>query len=205
MSKTLSVFAVSLGLVLVSARHVAASPITFEAFADGDALTNQIAGLTFANTNVLSAGVSLNETEYPPHSGSNVVVDAGGAITVAFATPVAAVSGFFTYGVPLLFSAFDSTNNLIGTAASSFNANTALSGDAGSSPNEFLELLSPLGIASIVILGDPAGQSFTLDDLTVTPFPDTTPVPEPSTLVLLGFGVAEAYRRIRRRSTSEQV
>ncbi len=205
MSKTLSVFVVSLGLVLVSARHLDASPITFEAFADGDALTNQIAGLTLANTVVVSAGINLNETEFPPHSGTNVVVDAGGPITVAFATPVAAVSGFFTYGVPLLFSAFDSTNNLIGTAASSFNANAALSGDAGSSPNEFLELLSPLGIASIVILGDPAGLSFTLDDLTVTPFQDATPVPEPSTLMLLGFGVAEAYRRIRRRSTSQQV
>ena len=205
MSKTLSVLVVSLGLVLVSARHLDASPITFEAFADGDALTNQIAGLTFANTFVLSAGVSLNESEYPPHSGSNVVVDAGGAITVTFAIPVAAVSGFFTYCAPLSFSAFDSTNALIGTAASSFNSNTGLSGDAGSSPNEFLSLLSPLGIASIVILGDPAGSSFTLDDLTVTPFADATPVPEPSTLMLLGLGVAAACRRIRRRSTSEQV
>jgi hypothetical protein len=204
-AKRLSVFAVSLGLVLVFARHLDASPITFESFADGDALTNQIAGLTFANTFVVSAGLSLNESEFPPHSGANVVVDLGGPITIAFATPVAAVSGFFTYGVALSFSAFDSTNSLIGTVASSFNANTALSGDAGSSPNELLELLSPLGIASIVILGDQAGLSFVLDDLTVTPFADATPVPEPSTLMLLGLGVAAACRRIRRRSPSEPV
>ncbi len=205
MSKRLSMFAVSLGLVLVSARHVDASPITFEAFADGDALTNQIAGLTFANTLVASAGIGLNESEFPPHSGSNVVFDLGGPITVVFATPVAGVSGFFTYAAPLSFSAFDATNTLIGTVVSAFSVNTALTGDAGSSPNEFLEFLSPLGIASIVILGDQAGFSFVLDDLTVTPFADAAQVPEPSTLMLLGLGVAAACRRIRRRSPSQQV
>src|SRR5712672_727975 len=134
--------------------RVLADPITidFDGFADSDILTNQVAGLTFANAAVLTAGISLNEFEFPPLSGSNVAFDAGGAMTIAFASPIDAFSGHFTYLTPLTV-----------TATSSFLSNLVLSGDAGSLPNELLALVFSGGISRVVIAGDPAGGSFTLD------------------------------------------
>src|SRR5580700_6502590 len=55
---------------------------------DGTSITTQFPGLTFTNTTVISAGISLNEFEFPPHSGSNVAFDDGGPITIAFTNPV---------------------------------------------------------------------------------------------------------------------
>lgn len=159
--------------------------VDFESFTDFEALTSQVAGLTFQNSTVLSAGVSLNESDFPPLSGFNVVVDDGGAITIDFATPVSAISGYFTYVSQLTLDAFDSGANLIATDLSNFLTNSALSGDAGSSPNERLSVASATGIARIVITGDPAGFSFVMDDLTVTTRENGNNVPEPGTLPLV--------------------
>lgn len=73
------------------------------------------------------------------------------------------------------------------SARSAFSDNLALSGDPGSSPNEFISLTSGLGIESLVITGDPAGGSFTLDDFTYDTGPISTgpsSMPEPSSLSL---------------------
>src|SRR5688572_11915416 len=75
-----SMFAVSL------CAPVQAAPvlIDFDALGDGDgdAVTNQFAGVMFSNATVLTAGLSLNELDYPPRSGSNVVYDNGAPITI---------------------------------------------------------------------------------------------------------------------------
>src|ERR1017187_5150723 len=80
--------------------------VDFEGLPDNTVLTNQYAtqyGITFANsavinTRVFSSQISLNEFEFPPHSGSNVATDNGGPMTIRFAAPVAAIGGYFTYG-----------------------------------------------------------------------------------------------------------
>lgn len=125
----------------------------------------------------------MNEFEFPPYSAVNVVFDDGGPMTINFTTPVLNVGGYFTYAVPLTLSFYDALNNLKGTANSAFSSNMALSGDPGSSPNEFLSFAWAPGISKAVITGDPGGTSFVMDDLTATP------VPEPGTLLLLGSGV----------------
>ncbi|MGH9614348.1 MAG: hypothetical protein ACRD4P_14840 [Bryobacteraceae bacterium] len=43
--------------------------INFEGFSDGDILANQIPGLNFTNVQVATAGISLNEFDFPPRSG----------------------------------------------------------------------------------------------------------------------------------------
>lgn len=179
-----------------------ATVIDFETLTDSTAITTQFAGLTFGNATALTAGVSLNEFEFPPNSGTNVAVDEGGAITIAFGVLQASVGGRFTYLVPLTLTAFDAALKPIATDVSAFGSNLALSGEPGSSPNELLQVASALGIARVTIAGDPLGGSFTLDDLTFIARP-VTQTPAPAAGVLLGVGLIacgafQAARWIRR-------
>ena len=180
-------------LALVVPIHPAqAITIDFEGFSNSTQLTTQFSGLAFTNATVITAGIGLNELMFPPHSGTNVVFDDGGSLRIVFGTPQASVGGFFTYALPLTLTAFDDSNDSLGTATSRFSSNLALSGDPGSAPNEFLTIALGGGIRSVTILGDPLGGTFALDDLTVTPAPEATLVPEPSTLLLLVTGLASA-------------
>ena len=178
----------ALCLVLLSQTEgSAATIINFDGLSDSEIVTNQFAGLTFSNTTALTAGVSLNEFEFPPRSDFNVVMDDGGAISILFNSPVLSVSGYFTYLSSLTFTAFDSGATQVGQTTSLFSSNLVLSGDPGSSANELLTVSFAGGISSVTISGDPMGGSFTLDDLRVEPL--ATTVPEPSSTLLFISGV----------------
>jgi hypothetical protein len=175
------------GLVLFTQKPVGASSVlNFETFPDGTPIldstpvTTQFPGLTFSNTIILTAGISLNEFEFPPRSGSNVASDNGGPITITFAAPVQSFSGYFTYGHSLTLQAFGSTNNLVASAVSRFSINEALSGATGSQPNELLQVSFSGGISKVTITGDPAGTSFTLDDMNAGNLPSSVPSPVPT-------------------------
>ena len=155
--------------------------IDFENLPDGTSVTNQYPGLLFSDATVLSAFLSLNEAEFPPHSGTNVVFDDGGPMLISFQSPAIDFSGYFTHLVPLTLVAYNGTNT-VSSISSIFANNLALSGDPGSSPNELISLSDPAGFSSIVITGDPSGGSFTMDDVTVDFAPTT--VPEPASLLL---------------------
>jgi hypothetical protein len=182
-------------LLLGLPRPCLATTIDFEGFSDSTFLTNQISGLTFSNALVLTAGISLNELEFPPHSGSNVVSDNSGPITILFNAPENQVAGYFTYASALTLQAFDASNNLLSTATSLFGSNFVSSGH---SPNEFLSL-SGAGITKVTITGDPGGLSFVLDDLSFTGSA-ATPVPAALPLFASGLGVMGllARRRLRK-------
>lgn len=183
--------------------------IDFETFPDSTpildstSITNQFTGLTFTSTTVISAGISLNEFELPPHSGTNVAFDDGGPISIIFATPITSFSGYFTYYVPLTIDAFNATNTQVATAPSAYSINVGCdpgpicSGDPGSSPNELLNVSSAGGISEVTITGDPAGDSFAMDDISyITPGNQTT-IPEPQTwsLILVAGTVLALLRR----------
>lgn len=172
-------------LVIFNQQPLSAGTITldFEGFPDSTILDTQYPGLTFSNTIILTAGIGLNEFELPPHSGTNVAFDNNGPISIVFDTPVLSFGGFFTYAVPLTLVALDATSSQVGSSVSAFSSNLGLSGDVGSSPNEFLSVSFSSGISSVTITGDPAGGSFALDDATITA--TDTAVPEPSSIVLL--------------------
>jgi len=70
---------IALVLVLVKTTPLLADTITlnFEGLGDLDSVTNQF-GLMFAKTVVLTPVISLNEIDFTPHSGVNVVSDDGG-------------------------------------------------------------------------------------------------------------------------------
>jgi len=194
--------------VIPSPLRADTTTIDFETFpdstpiVDGTPITTQFPGITFTNATAISAGISLNEFELPPHSGTNVAFDDGGPISILFATPITSFGGYFTYYEPLTIDAFDALNNQVADTTSAYSINVGCDpgpiclGDPGSSPNEFLEVAFTGGISGVTITGDPAGSSFVMDDATIT---RPTSVPEPRTLfpvVLLATFVV-AIRKIQ--------
>lgn len=180
---TLQVAGICLALVIVAHPKLAsATTLDFEGFPDSTILTNQYPGVSFTNAIILTSGISLNEFEFPPHSGVNVVSDNNGPVTIDFAAPILSFSGYFTYSEPLTLQGFDSSSVQVASATSLFSNNEAVSGDPGSGPNELIQLAFNAGISSLTIRGDPLGGSFALDDLTYT---GLTSVPEPTAIRLL--------------------
>lgn len=174
-----------------------AGVIDFEGLSDGTAVTTQYSGLTFLNGIILTSGISLNEFEFPPHSGSNVVSDDGGALSILFNSPVTNVSAYLTYSVPVTLTALDSQGHQLGFIMSIFSSNLTLSGQPGSSPNELLQVSFDTPIVNVTFTGDAAGGSFALDDLTYTVA--TSGVPEPHCLWLVagGLSILILKRKIR--------
>lgn len=174
--------------------------INFDSFAAGQTIITQIPGLTFTNAVVATAGISLNEFDFPPRSGKNVVFDNGGPISIAFSSPVLSFGAYFTYlqRLTLLVSGPAVPPSM--PVFSKFSNNTGTGGDPGSSPNEFLQASFPGGITSVSITGNRAGGSFAMDDVTfVTGAP--AGVPEPTTAVLTLIGLAGVGISLRRRSS----
>lgn len=190
------VVSVAVIAVLLAARAEAAPiVIDFEGFSDFESVTNQISGVTFTNTTVLTAGISLNEFDFPPASGVNAAFDDGGSVRIDFLNPLVAFSTRVTYSVPVLLTVFDSANNPLGSVSSAFSSNVASGGDLGSTPNELLQAIFN-GIAYVTIVGDASGGSFVFDDVALTP--SATAVPEPATLALLSAGATALLTRTRR-------
>jgi hypothetical protein len=159
----------------------------FDGFADNTALTNQIPGLTFTGGSVYTAGISLNDAQYPPHSGAGAVTNAAtNSVTITFATPIPIVRGYYTYSGALTVQAFNASAVQVASATSLYSNNTALNGAAGSTPNELITVYSAGGIASITITSAAGVNSFTLDDLSYGAIPvPTISVPAMGGLVFL--------------------
>ncbi len=175
-------------LILLPLGSLFADPVLldFEGFTDSLSLTNQYSGLTFTNAVVLTAGISLNEAEFPPFSGLNVIADFGGPITINFLAPILDFRAYFTYAAGLTLQAFSGGSSL-NPVNSAFSANYTSS---GKTPNELIVISSASGFDSVTITGDPGGGSFTIDDISYQTAPQTTPVPEPETITLCGIGIA---------------
>lgn len=179
--------AIALALYLGLAGQCAiAVPLDFEAFTDSFPLTNEITGLAFSGATVLTAGVGLNEIDYPPSSGINAVAALLGSLTISADDPFNQFSAYFTFDEQLTFSGFD----VVGSLLLSFDSPT--SSNLGS--NSLIGFAAP-GISSLVITTQ-GGTPFTLDDLNITV---SASVPEPGTLALLPLGALAAAVMRRRR------
>jgi hypothetical protein len=179
--------------IFAATRSAAADTVTinFDDLSDSTFVTTQYTGVTFSNAIVLSAGISLNELDFPPNSGTNVAGDTGGAISILFSNPISNFSGYFTYVEPLTIQGFNSSSVLEASAASLFSENDVSGGDPGSSPNELIQIISATPFSRVVLTGDPAGGSFTVDDVsyTLAAGVPVSSVPEPSTLAFVSTGV----------------
>jgi hypothetical protein len=188
------------------ATPVSAAPITidFEALTEFTDVGALLAGATFTNATVLTAGTSLNDFDFPPQSGTNVVFDTAETMRIDFDTAVSSVSAYITYVAAVTFSAYDSSDNLITSVLSSFPANFVTSGVGA--PNELIQLGSTSAISYVTLSASAFGGSFTLDDLTFDTIEGgggdpNPPIPEPATvtLVLLGAAVAAGRQKLRAR------
>jgi hypothetical protein len=166
----LLIASLALVMVLGGFHYSQAATIDFEGLSDSTSVTDQYTalGITFSGATILTPGISLNELEFPPHSGSRVIIDESGPVTIIFNTKVSRVTANITYNSPVTLSAYNSSNLKVATVASRYSSNMALSGDLGSKPNELVQLRYSGGIAKLVIAGEYAGGSFTLDDLTIS-------------------------------------
>lgn len=190
------------GLIWVAAvfapfADAAAATLDWEGLPDGSSVGTPLPGIHFTHAMVLTAGLSLNELEFPPHSGVNVVVDDSGPMVISFATPVLSWTAFATYTTTLHVEAFDAGGTLLAQTASAFASNLALSGDPGSHPNEALALTVTGGFSQLRVSGAPDGGSFVIDDMTVV-----SVVPEPATPALALLGLVALGWRLRRRLIS---
>ncbi len=170
--------------------------ITFEDLAENDIVSDQyawrdvmVSGPLGMNPVIFTAGSMLNEIDFPPHSGTNVLVDLGGPILFTF-TPFGAysVGAYFTYTTQLTMEIFSKTGLPLGTKMS------ALSENLGTS--EWIDFAFPTpDIGALLVTGLDTGSSFTMDDLTFNA------VPEPVTILLVSGGlflVGMWRRKVRR-------
>ena len=164
---------------------------TFEGQSDGTPITSIYSslGVDFSGATIATAGLTLNESEFPPVSGNNVIFDDGGPITGKFSHLVTSYGGYFTYASPITLVAYDQLGHVLTTTTSSFSQNFTSSGNA---PNEFLSLTDSAGISSFSIEGAPDGSSFTLDDFTLTSGASSVPEPSPSIPFAIGSAILSA-------------
>ncbi len=149
-----------------------ATLVTFEGLSDNLSLSNEVPGLIFNGATVLTAGISLNEFDFPPKSGDNVASALSGLLEITFSDLMDTVSGYFSYTSPLTLSIYNTGGDLL--------ASTQSAGANNLGSNELISLSSH----GIALLRINSNDHFTLDDLSY----NTTSIPEPATTVLLSIG-----------------
>jgi hypothetical protein len=163
---------------MISASTLAsATTINFEQYPEGTFITTQYSteGIVFSGGALQRTVPNYNYIGFPPHSGSGALGSPSGPITATFSLPVFGVSGYYADLGTFTVSAYDSSNNLISTAQ--------YSADLGSS-DPFS--VAGSGISEVVFSSSAGPGTMVLDDISFT---QMSTVPEPSSIVFLGFGL----------------
>jgi hypothetical protein len=153
-------------------------------------------GLTFQSTIALTAGFSLNEFDFPPHSGVMAIGDNvendGDPMILTFTHSVNSLSAYFVYGSTLTFSAYDKDGLLLGTYVTP--EDTHLGSD------QLIEL--PFSHFQTLNISGETANSFIMDDLTFSA-DETRSVPDGGNTLVLFCGALVtlfAFNRFKMRS-----
>ena len=121
-----------------------------------------------------------NYTGYPPHSGDAVLFSYNTPyIDATFDVAVNSVSMYYTSYSNFVLEAFDASNNLLTSATGGSNYGT-----------NSLILVATAGYDIKRVRMHDSGNYFTIDDFTAEFVTGQPKTPEPTTLLLLGLGLA---------------
>lgn len=181
-------FIIAATLALSAGASANAAVIDFEGLGDGALAPNTFAGVTISSAYILTSGISLNEFEFPPKSGTKVAFNSGNAISFDFSSFATSFSLYVTGTENVTLSIFDGAT-LLGSASTG-GPNFVSVG----SPN-FLLSLSGAHITNATVSAANA-NSFVIDDVSFS-----GGVPEPATWAMMigGFAATGLVMRRRRR------
>jgi hypothetical protein len=174
---------------------------TFESFADGQTITNQLTGLMVTAANSGNAKIATASAPVVPGEPLGIYNDAAGQFSTGFEFPlifdftgvgssIGAIVDFGVVGAGLTLIAYDGaggTGNVLGTASTT--------------TEQFIGV-NAAGIQSAVFqqTNPQVAASWLLDNLTYNTGPSVS-VPVPGTIVLLGLGLAGFTAGRNRKST----
>ena len=185
---------VALVLLALPAGAVTLVFLDFESLSDLEEVTTQFAasGITFTNTRALTAGQSLNEIDFPPSSGTDVISGLGsGPLTIHFSQPADSVQLNLVSNGFVTLSFFDASDALILSYTTSSPLGVPISTG------------SPAGLAiAKMTLANAGGDAdtFTVDNLLARLDDRTPPIPEPSAFLAMACGLATVATSLRRRA-----
>ena len=173
--------------------------IDFESLTEFEDPVDQFAalGVTFGGATTFTSGAvggTLNELDFPPLSGFNVILDSSpDGIQVSFANGATSVGAYLTYVTSVSLTAYSGAT-VLGSVSSLFDTNT---GSSGNAPNELLQFSSLAPITHVIFQGSSLGFSFTLDDFSAQTIDSAPPppIPEPGTATLVALGAAYLIRK----------
>jgi len=174
-------------LALSAGASANAAVIDFEDLSDGALAPNTYAGVTISGADILTSGISLNEFEFPPKSGTKVAYNSGGAISFDFSGFATAFSLYVTGTENVTLSIFDGAT-LLGSATTGGPNYVSIG-----SPN-FLLSLSGAHITNATLSAANVGD-FVIDDVS---FSAGVPEPETWAMMLGGFALTGLVLRRRR-------
>jgi len=184
MKKLLLLFVV---LSVSSLAFAGTETINFEQYAEFTQITNQYSalGVTFDSALQLVAP-NYDYFDFPAHSGNGVITDDPSSTISMFFAPGSSgfsLTGWFNAPGGMTATAYDSHGNVVAT----YNGTTT------PGTTQLFSLNAGTYIAYITFNDLAGGDYMTLDDLS------WTPVPEPSTTLVMGSGLLSFGMLLRRK------
>lgn len=172
-------------LLYVFSFGASANLIDFDNLEDFAVATSGISGVDIEGLVALSAGLSLNEFQFPPRSGSIAATNESSEVIFVFGPRIFSFSAYFSYVEPFQLFAYGVNGENLGIFPSAKNSHFADGDSLVNFIHEEIKIFAEEPISKIIISSD-STYSYVVDDVT---FSHVTQVPELSTSMYFIFGL----------------